>query len=145
MTEARLFLLMWFFIVATFFWMLLGIASLLYAKRLRKEIDAEREPTPYQKLSRGLKADPEWAWSWHCNIAMPILDNSKGKLTADEANEISKRLMKHLFEVDIVEPPFRPPHPKFKCEHCQRLKSRPGRCLHCGKLPSLPGVHKGDL
>jgi hypothetical protein len=48
-----------------------------------------------------LQQEPDYAWSWHCNIAMPIYD------TMDEpdgifANKCAARLMKHLFDVDMT-------------------------------------------
>lgn len=50
-------------------------------------------------LQRAMQKDPDFAHTWQCNIAMPILDGSDGKLTAREANEIADRLMAHLFNV----------------------------------------------
>ncbi len=54
----------------------------------------------YWQLKRSLKSDPMYAHAWKCNIAMPIYDNCKGKLTIVECNEIADRLMKHIFSVD---------------------------------------------
>ena len=54
----------------------------------------------YGHLSDAMKNDPSFALSWQANIAMPILDGSRGKLTHAEANEIADRLMKHLFGVE---------------------------------------------
>lgn len=51
-------------------------------------------------LSRAMKRDSDFAHTWQCNIAMPILDGANGKLTPKEANEIADRLMRHLFGVD---------------------------------------------
>ncbi len=53
----------------------------------------------YRVLTRAMKRDPSFAHSWQRNIAMPILDGAKGKLSHAEANEIADRLMRHLFEV----------------------------------------------
>jgi len=53
----------------------------------------------YRTLSRAMQADPDFAHSWQCNIAMPIFDGSHGKLTLEEANAIADDLMSHLFEV----------------------------------------------
>jgi len=53
----------------------------------------------YRALTRAMRDDPDYAHSWQCNIAMPILDGAKGKLTHAEANEIADNLMRHLFEV----------------------------------------------
>lgn len=53
----------------------------------------------YRHLTQEMRNDPDYANSWLCNIAMPIYDGSKGKLTIEEANEIAKELMRHLFNV----------------------------------------------
>lgn len=53
---------------------------------------------PYSAFAAALHADPEYAWSWHCNIAMPIMDEL-GCSHAD-ANKCAVKLMKHLFSVD---------------------------------------------
>ena len=53
----------------------------------------------YRALAKAIQDDPGFAHSWQCNIAMPIFDGAKGKLTHQEANEIADRLMNHLFEV----------------------------------------------
>jgi len=53
----------------------------------------------YRDLARAMQRDPDFAHTWQCNIAMPIYDGAKGKLSLDESNEIADRLMRHLFEV----------------------------------------------
>lgn len=53
----------------------------------------------YRTLTKAMQDDPSYAHSWMCNIAMPIYDGAKGKLTIHEANAIADGLMAHLFEV----------------------------------------------
>ena len=53
----------------------------------------------YRNLTQAMRNDPMYAHSWQCNIAMPIYDGAKGKLTIEEANQIADDLMKHLFDV----------------------------------------------
>ena len=53
----------------------------------------------YRALTQAMRDDPDYAHSWQCNIAMPIYDGAKGKLTIEEANIIADNLMRHLFEV----------------------------------------------
>jgi hypothetical protein len=53
----------------------------------------------YKKLTKAMRDDPSYALSWQCNIAMPIYDGAKGKLTLEESNAIAHTLMKHLFDV----------------------------------------------
>lgn len=57
-------------------------------------------------LQKEIQNDPELAYSWHCNLAMPILDsiNQYGeltKITPLEANLAACSLMKHLFDIDM--------------------------------------------
>ena len=53
----------------------------------------------YRALTKAMRDDPDYTRSWQCNIAMPIFDGAKGKLTIHEANAIADDLMRHLFEV----------------------------------------------
>ena len=53
----------------------------------------------YQTMANALRNDPEFAQSWQANIAMPIYDGAKGRLTHAEANEIADKLMAHLWGV----------------------------------------------
>jgi hypothetical protein len=56
-------------------------------------------PPLLDQFTAALKADPDLAWSWHCNLAMPIMDRVKCSHTA--ANEAAADLMRHLFHIDI--------------------------------------------
>jgi hypothetical protein len=56
-------------------------------------------------LSKALQEDNDFAISWHANIAMPIYDGAKGKLTPAEANQIADSLMRHLFQAKAEYPP----------------------------------------
>ncbi|QUT04030.1 hypothetical protein KFK14_12825 [Sphingobium phenoxybenzoativorans] len=49
---------------------------------------------------KALMADPEYAWGWHCNLAMPILDAIG--CSHQQANEAAAHLMQHLWSVDIT-------------------------------------------
>lgn len=55
-------------------------------------------PSAMQALTAALKADPEYAWAWHCNLAMPIMDGAK--VSHRIANLTAARLMRHLFDID---------------------------------------------
>jgi len=57
--------------------------------------------TAWSTLKAAIQGDPEYAWSWHCNLAVPILDRSHGLLTQRQANEIAADLVQHFFGVDI--------------------------------------------
>jgi hypothetical protein len=57
------------------------------------------------RLKTAMRMDPGYAWSWHCNVAMPILDTRRvphGPLIFhSEANEMAANVMRHLFDVDV--------------------------------------------
>jgi hypothetical protein len=50
----------------------------------------------YRHLTREMKRDPDYANTWQCNIACPLMD--EGMSHAD-ANRAADRLMRHLFGV----------------------------------------------
>lgn len=54
--------------------------------------------TTRQSLEDLLKQDDEYAWSWHCNIAMNLLDNSS--LSHRECNRLAALQMKMMFNID---------------------------------------------
>lgn len=71
-----------------------------------------------KNLSAELQADPEMAWAYFCNIAMPVMDSYAptfgaasvmGWVTHEAqhklANEAGAHLMQHLFGVDITTHP----------------------------------------
>jgi hypothetical protein len=47
--------------------------------------------------------DPDYAWSWHCNLAMPILDATG--CSHELANQAAAYLMQHLWGCDITTHP----------------------------------------
>lgn len=51
--------------------------------------------TAYRELESAIQEDPDFAWGWHCNIAMPIKDELG--CTHLEANRAAARIMSHLF------------------------------------------------
>ena len=51
-------------------------------------------------LKFAMKDDPDYAWAWHCNVAMPIKDSIG--CSHKDANVAAARVMQHLFEVDIT-------------------------------------------
>lgn len=66
----------------------------------------------YRKLTKAMKDDAGYAQVWQSNIAMPIFDNCKGKLTHQECNDIADRLMQHLFEYEDTDALHRNPNPR---------------------------------
>jgi hypothetical protein len=54
-------------------------------------------------LAKALQSDPDYAWAWHCNLAMPIMDNAR--VSPEVANRTAAVLMRHFFDIDITNHP----------------------------------------
>jgi hypothetical protein len=54
----------------------------------------------FSDLKALIREDHEYAWSVHCNIAMPILDELA--CGHQRANHAAARVMSHLFNVDMT-------------------------------------------
>ena len=52
-------------------------------------------------LSRQFKKDSDYAWTWHCNIAMAAVDSGA---TRKQGNEAASRFMYNAFRVHTQEP-----------------------------------------
>ena len=50
-------------------------------------------------LRQAMHDDPEYAWSWHCNIAMASVDEGR---THFQANRAAARFMQNCFGIDIT-------------------------------------------
>ena len=61
----------------------------------------------FDGLSAAMRDDPEYAWGWLCNLAMPIMDAIDG-CTHEQANQAGANLLQHLFGYDITT------HPHFE-------------------------------
>ena len=59
--------------------------------------------TAIDTLKAALGSDPELAWAWHCNMAVPLIDAGAGNHKV--ANEAAAHLMQHLFDCDITTHP----------------------------------------
>jgi len=57
----------------------------------------------FDVLQDHVKADPEYAWSWHCNFAVPIMDSTG--VTHEAANKAAASLMRLFFGVDTTANP----------------------------------------
>jgi hypothetical protein len=57
-------------------------------------------PEAIDTLKAAMAADPDYAWGWHCNIAVPIMDAAG--VSHKRANEAAAHLMQHLFDYDIT-------------------------------------------
>lgn len=54
----------------------------------------------YDAIKQALKDDFEYAWGWHCNLAMPIVDTLG--ISHKDANRAAAALMQHMFGVDLT-------------------------------------------
>ena len=54
----------------------------------------------WDRLTRAMIDDPDWAWSVQCNIAMPIMDHLQ--CNRKDANTAASMLIQHLFHYDIT-------------------------------------------
>lgn len=54
----------------------------------------------FEALQKLIKSDEEYAWAFHCNLAMPIMDSIG--CTHQQANEAAAHLMRHLWDCDIT-------------------------------------------
>ena len=59
-------------------------------------------PYPFDALKRAIFTDHDYAWSWQCNLAMPMFD---GGMSGEAANEGAACIMEHLFGVNVREFP----------------------------------------
>ena len=69
------------------------------------------DATPVAEAWAGMEAamqDPDYAWGWHCNLAMPIMDATG--ITHEQANMAAAHLMQHLWKCDITT------HPHYQYE-----------------------------
>lgn len=63
-------------------------------------MEDSRDLHAFTALKSLMQSDPEYAWGWHCNLAMPIMDAIG--CTHEEANEAGAHLMSFLWEVDVT-------------------------------------------
>lgn len=54
-----------------------------------------------EEFREALQEDSSWAWSYHCNIAVQIMD-SMG-VGHEEANRAAADLMNLLFKIDVTQ------------------------------------------
>jgi hypothetical protein len=58
-------------------------------------------PRIMRELTEVIRTDPEYAWSWHCNIAIAFQDEG-GEWEA--SNRAAARFMRSLFGVEPAHP-----------------------------------------
>lgn len=52
-----------------------------------------------QVIKQAMKDDEEYAWGWHCNIAMSFFDEGG---THEASNKSAARFMKNCFDIDTT-------------------------------------------
>lgn len=63
----------------------------------------------FKTLTQAMTDDPEYAWSVHCNVAVPIRDELGGGLASQAiANRAAARVISHLFGVDMTQHEYFP-------------------------------------
>ena len=55
----------------------------------------------FNTLQQAMHDDPNYAWSWHCNLAMSAHDCG---VDYETSNKIAHEFMRRLFEVNTKEP-----------------------------------------
>jgi len=53
----------------------------------------------FEILQSAIQADDDFAWSWHCNVAMSFQDEGG---THEQANRAAARFMQTCFGVDVT-------------------------------------------
>lgn len=53
-------------------------------------------------ISKKMESDEDYAWSWHCNIAMAAYDEGLGR---QASNRAAARFMKSAFRIDTTKNP----------------------------------------
>lgn len=70
------------------------------------DIRPAEETHPFEMLKQRMHADSEYAWSWQCNVAMPIMDelpkNNDYRDRHKLANAAAARVMRHVFDIDVT-------------------------------------------
>ena len=63
-------------------------------------------PAAFDTLRKALQDDPDYAWGWHCNIAMAFYDVGGDHAMANKAAHL---FMQRTFGVTTVEPGSKKP------------------------------------
>ena len=77
-------------------------------------------PSAMRDLTARLQEDPGYAWSWQCNLAVPIMDVTG--VSHEQANQAAAHLMQHLFDIDITKHKSWPGYPKAPAQEYAELR-----------------------
>lgn len=67
----------------------------------------------WDTFQQAMRSDPEYAWAWHCNLAVPIMDAAG--VSHEKANIAAALIMSQMFEYDITSHP----HYEYGKSHAQ--------------------------
>lgn len=70
-----------------------------YYNSIEELENARKTKTIFEMLIRAVKDDDDYAWGWHCNIAVPFQDEGG---THEQANRAAARIMYNIFGVDVT-------------------------------------------
>jgi hypothetical protein len=71
---------------------------------------------PMAALAAEMKADPDYAWAWLCNLAVPIMDVIEGA-THQQANQAAALIMRQMFDCDVTTHPHYEGRKSFQQEY----------------------------
>lgn len=74
---------------------------------------------PFSALKREIHADPDYAWGWQCNLAVPVMDAIGA--SHEEANRAAALITMQIFNYDITT------HPNYKYGKSQHQEYFEGR------------------
>ena len=74
----------------------LALTDLLCGGELRDDMDTKEA---FESLKKAIQEDHSYAWSWHCNVAMPFQDEGGSH---EQANLAAARFMRTAFDVDVT-------------------------------------------
>lgn len=57
------------------------------------------EPSAFERLKVAARADHAYAWSLHCNLAVPIMDSGVSHQTANVA---AAAIVRHWWDIDVT-------------------------------------------
>lgn len=67
------------------------------ARQIVNAFSKLKRPSAYQVFKQQLEAEDDYAWAWHCNIAMKICDSSG--IDRATANNLARLIMTDVFGI----------------------------------------------
>lgn len=70
------------------------------ALQVALQVAGRKKPHPFGALKDAIHADPDYAWGWLCNLAVPIMDVTS--CTHEYANQAAALIMAQMFDYDAT-------------------------------------------